>query len=82
MRSPELALQRSKLREIAELKFCKAKLVEIIKKYVRPRKQNYVLSMDTLQSQRPILLKDRVLAFKFLRIFELKWIQNSQLRVA
>lgn len=78
---PEMMIRRSKLKQISELKFCKSKLLEIIKKHISPKKENFILSMDTLKSQRPILLKNRILAFKFLRIFEVKWLQNSQLRV-
>lgn len=74
-------IRRSKLKEVSELKFCKVKLLEIIKKHIPPKREHFILSMDTLRSQEPISLKKRVLAYKFLRIFELKWVQNSRLRV-
>ena len=64
-----------------EKKVRKKKLLVIIKKFMTPKEENFILAMDTLKTQSKIMVQNRVIIFKFLRIFEIKWVQNNQLKV-
>lgn len=64
-----------------DIKSCQQCLSEIIYKNIKPVKTLYVLSMDTLGSDSLIEKEKQILTYKFLRIFEMKWNQNSKQQV-
>jgi hypothetical protein len=77
----ESNMPKDKMMKFTENKLRKKKLLVIIKKFLTPKEENFLLGMDTLQSQKKIPMKNQVLVYKFLRIFEVKWVQNNQLMV-